>query len=397
MLGGVSTVGADLSVVELIQLCRSHLAESGETMLLTQLLDIERHPTDPYRLYRFGQSCRELGYNDLWRQAIVVATLLPHTNRRQVYYRGQAKLTFGDWSGWRDCEERYMDPEEYESHSVYWRSVPWCKKAWDGEETIRDHAIFVIGDGDGGDCLQMLRFVPSLAAVTRSVILGVAEPLISFAQHNFGKNGVTVVARDSEHSLPYRRYAWIRSLPALIGGLPRFEPLSSPAPRLRTNVGDRRLQAGLCWATGLHDRPDTRRNIPFGALVTVFGREAIQWHGVHVGGPPTDSTAANPTLSSNLSFDTYSECADMLSCLDCLVTTDTSVAHLAGSIGVRTILLLSCGADARWGIGYTTPWYPSISIIRQSVPSDWKAPIAALVTELDEMCSLRGQPIGATT
>jgi ADP-heptose:LPS heptosyltransferase len=73
--------------------------------------------------------------------------------------------------------------------------------------------------------------------------------------------------------------------------------------------------------------------------------------------------------------------------MDALVTVDTSVAHLAGSLGIPTFLILSTLADSRWETGETTPWYPSVHLIRQRVPGDWSSVVGSIMTQLN--CTLR--------
>jgi hypothetical protein len=59
--------------------------------------------------------------------------------------------------------------------------------------------------------------------------------------------------------------------------------------------------------------------------------------------------------------------------LDLVITVDTSVAHLAGSMGKPTwILVPPVGTDWRWGeAGATTSWYPSVRLYRGSEPGQW--------------------------
>ena len=63
--------------------------------------------------------------------------------------------------------------------------------------------------------------------------------------------------------------------------------------------------------------------------------------------------------------------------LDHVVTADTSVAHLAGALGVPTTLLLGKVPDWRWlREGDTTPWYPNMKLVRQDKMGTWKEVIA---------------------
>ncbi len=52
----------------------------------------------------------------------------------------------------------------------------------------------------------------------------------------------------------------------------------------------------------------------------------------------------------------------MVSCLDLVITVDTSVAHLAGALGCPTWILL----PYRWLLDRDdSPWYPSVRLFRR--------------------------------
>ena len=58
--------------------------------------------------------------------------------------------------------------------------------------------------------------------------------------------------------------------------------------------------------------------------------------------------------------------------VECLVTIDTSVAHVAGASGIPTFLLLPYAPDWRWLLGRDdTIWYELVRLFRQSRPYDW--------------------------
>ncbi len=61
-----------------------------------------------------------------------------------------------------------------------------------------------------------------------------------------------------------------------------------------------------------------------------------------------------------------------------VVTVDTMVAHLAGALDAATLVLLVHQADWRWGDGESTPWYPSLRLLRQHAPGDWSRPLAEI-------------------
>ncbi len=74
-------------------------------------------------------------------------------------------------------------------------------------------------------------------------------------------------------------------------------------------------------------------------------------------------------MSGGASFD-WTETAERILGLSAVVTVDTSVAHLAGTLGVPTVLMQPIyNTDFRWGLGVPdTPWYKSMVIVNGN---DW--------------------------
>ncbi len=63
----------------------------------------------------------------------------------------------------------------------------------------------------------------------------------------------------------------------------------------------------------------------------------------------------------------FVETAALISCLDLVITVDTSVAHLAGALGRPTWILLPYTPDYRWLLDRDdSPWYPTARLFRQT-------------------------------
>ena len=68
----------------------------------------------------------------------------------------------------------------------------------------------------------------------------------------------------------------------------------------------------------------------------------------------------------------FAATANLISQLDVVISVCTSVAHLGGSIGSETWIILPKDADWRWLRGRSdTPWYPSVRLFRQEKLDDW--------------------------
>ena len=71
--------------------------------------------------------------------------------------------------------------------------------------------------------------------------------------------------------------------------------------------------------------------------------------------------------------------------MDLLITVDTSVAHLAGAMGIPTFLLLSYQPDYRWMLARSdSPWYPTMRLYRQPAYGDWESVIRQVIADLTQ-------------
>src|SRR6185503_798535 len=88
----------------------------------------------------------------------------------------------------------------------------------------------------------------------------------------------------------------------------------------------------------------------------------------------------------------FVETAAALANLDLLITADTSVAHVAGALGVPVWMALCNVPDWRWRLsGETTVWYPSMRLFRQTSPGDWTAVVDRLVESLSALAVSRAR------
>lgn len=82
----------------------------------------------------------------------------------------------------------------------------------------------------------------------------------------------------------------------------------------------------------------------------------------------------------------FLETAAIIANCDLVITSDTSVAHLAGGIGHNTWLLLKKLPEWRWGLeGDTTFWYPSMRLFRQKELGNWDQVIQLVTAELQRV------------
>ena len=82
----------------------------------------------------------------------------------------------------------------------------------------------------------------------------------------------------------------------------------------------------------------------------------------------------------------FAETSALASCLDLVITVDTSVAHLAGALGRRTWILLPYTPDFRWLLDRDdSPWYPTVRLFRQTETREYESVIEQMRNELSAL------------
>jgi hypothetical protein len=371
---------------ELLDPCRMQLTSADALELMPRCeRAVDQYPYRPSLLYSIAVLCLQFGYIDLWHHYTRLAFSLPHCTYQDLVFRGQAKIRLNDWSGWVDREARMYSPLEFIIWEPYARDIQWTTKMWDGAERIDDLTLAVIVDGGFGDCFQMLRYVPALVGAAAKVVLAVSRECLTFVQHVVG-SAAQVIPLDAIPFMSFDRYVWLMSLPAIRGLLPPFVASTAPNPIRSADRRDDRLRIGVCWS-GHSNHPttlfDRNRNLLLVDLAPLLRRDDATCVSLQVG-PWTYEAAQYPRLRPPPTpLITFTDTANVIAGLDCVVTCDTGIAHLAGVLGVPAFVLVTCMADFRWGLEDTTPWYPSVRLIRQRARGDWPGVVHKLMMYLE--------------
>ena len=76
--------------------------------------------------------------------------------------------------------------------------------------------------------------------------------------------------------------------------------------------------------------------------------------------------------------------AALMTALDAIVTVCSSVVHLAGALGCRTLVMTPFAPEWRYlAGGERMPWYPSVQLLRQTRPGEWGPVLDAVTAALE--------------
>ena len=93
----------------------------------------------------------------------------------------------------------------------------------------------------------------------------------------------------------------------------------------------------------------------------------------------------------NAGPDNVVDTAAVMKNLDLVISTDTSVPHIAGALGCPVWVLLRKVPDWRWMLDREdSPWYPTMRLFRQETLDDWNGVVARVAAELSRLVAERG-------
>jgi len=274
---------------------------------------------------------------------------------------------------------------------------------WEGE-ALRGRSILLWTEQAYGDTFQFIRYAVLLANQGARVIVAVQDDRIGALLAT--ASGVHAVVRRDQPLPPADCWIPLLSLPRLFGTI--MDTIPVPVPYLHPPADSREtwqrnipsadaLRIGLVWAG--RSRPDPRRSCPPDQLLplTTF-RDRCRWYSLQVEADPAQldmlTSALRLTDLAPLLTD-FGATAAAICSLDLVITIDTSVAHLAGALGVPTWLMLPYAPDWRWLLQrQDSPWYPSMRIFRQPAPGDWSNVADRICEALNACCA--GQVDDAT-
>jgi tetratricopeptide (TPR) repeat protein len=265
---------------------------------------------------------------------------------------------------------------------------------WLGAEDIEGKTILIAADEGLGDTIQFVRYAPMLAERGSRVLLLVQDPLHGLLS---GLRGVSCCAPMSAvNTLPaFDLHCPVSSLPLAFGTrldtIPSAKsylplPASGCVQAWEDRLGPRtRLRVGLVWSGSQTHANDHNRSIP---LQTLSGILSVDANFVSLQKDPRPNDAAflrerSDIIDFTADLTNFTETAALVSCLDLVITVDTSVAHLAGALGCPTWMLLPYTPDYRWLLDRDdSPWYPTVRLFRQSEACDYGEVLDRVRTEL---------------
>lgn len=315
-----------------------------------------------------GNAERYVGRLEVATRAHFHAAILQPRNTDAAFGLAIDQLARGDYlNGFRTYEQRAPKLELQEKLTA--RGV----EIWT-DQSLEGRRVLLVAEQGAGDTIQFARFARNLTDLGAEVCIACETKLARLIASVDGVSR-TVHGLDNESgyiellmSIPARLGTTLDLLPA-----PRRYITPPEAPiRLRRGEGPR---IGLVWAGNPRHMRDPWRSIPADKFASLLAIPDVQFFSLQVAAPESNRMPTN--MSDRLTdlephIKDFADTAALIDQLDLVVTIDSSVAHMAGALGVPCWILLSYVTDWRWLRDRAdSPWYPSVRLVRQTGPGDW--------------------------
>ena len=151
------------------------------------------------------------------------------------------------------------------------------------------------------------------------------------------------------------------------------------------------LHIGLVWASGADNKDMyTDKSMSLEPLMHLFDawreERLVVLHSLQVG---SDASQLDPwrqqrgVVDNTDCLQDFYDTACVVSQLDLVITVDTAVAHLAGALDIPVWTMLQHNADFCWMRGRSdSPWYRSMTLIRQRKLGDWGSVLEQIQSNL---------------
>jgi tetratricopeptide (TPR) repeat protein len=272
------------------------------------------------------------------------------------------------------------------------------KPTWLGKEPLQSKAILLYGEQGLGDFIQFCRYVKLVSDLGAKVILETPQSLASLMRSLEGVSELVIKGEE----LPFFDYQCpILSLPLAfktkldtIPNSSRYINLDNHLNKViewKARLGSKfNPRVGLVWSGSPHHKNDHNRSLLL-ADILPFLPSQLEYISLQKEVREVDKL----TLDSNphiLSFTGYLndfvDTAALIDNLDLVISVDTSVAHLSGALGKKTLVLLPNMPDWRWLLDVEdSPWYPSMKLFRQPAAGDWSSVLDKVKLDLSSSFS----------
>jgi tetratricopeptide (TPR) repeat protein len=273
----------------------------------------------------------------------------------------------------------------------------FAQPLWTGGE-IQYKTLLIHSEQGHGDTIQFCRYLFMLKTFNAKVIFEVEPKMISLLKSNL--EGVCEIVPRGKPLPDFDVHCPLMSLPYVLktnkNNIPNWGSyLSADETRVsqwRKKLGTEQFKIGIHWQ-GRPSKIDLGRSFS-----VLYFKELSEIQNIRLISLQKNTGVEQiDKLPKGLNVeileggfddgqDAFIDTAAVMKCMDLVITSDTSIAHLSGSLGVPTWVVLKWVPDWRWFLDRNdSPWYPSMRLFRQKKKNDWQSAFIEIKIELKKI------------
>ena len=285
-------------------------------------------------------------------------------NPEYFQFLGMRYLFQGNFeAGWKYYEYRYSKLKSFFNEI----------KEWQGEN-INQKSIVVYSEQGLGDTIQFSKFLIPLLKLSKNVTFLVQKNLI-----NIFKKDIPNLKILTKENICDERFDFKISL----GSLLKFFYKDKINRNLLIDIDKNdlsnlpikyfnkdKLNIGIAWSGSFKGPNEPYRSIPLEALSKIFSLD-INYYCLQKEIWQRDLFKFKKTKITNLGNYSLSDMVPIILNLDLVISSDTSILHLAASLNKETWGLLNLHPDWRWGAFNDKHPYKSLKLFQQKAFDRW--------------------------
>jgi len=294
-----------------------------------------------------------------WRLAQKLEREEPN-NHRAAYNRGWYYLRQGQ------IQKGYQLMDRGRLVGVFGNARPDVPtELWNGRDR---GTVLLYLEGGLGDQIHQIRYAKHIAEHGCRVVVACSGPLAGLF---VGVEGVSAVVQHEAAFGIYHDF-WVPGMSAVVPlGLSLKDLSGKQYIEKPISIKGRKKRIGLRWQGQSRFEHEHHKQFPYDLMFDAVENVNAEFVSLQ----RDEGADACPSWVKQVPLNTWEDTRQAIASCDLVISSCTSVSHLAGAMGVETWVIVPVMPYFLYAIdGDQTPYYDSMRIIRQEVFGDWTHP-----------------------
>jgi len=294
--------------------------------------------------------------------------------------------------GWEEYEWRFKK-DEMKNHLIKYKEI-FNKPRYDGRDLKNNESVLVHAEQGFGDAFMVARYLYDLKQKGAKVILYLRDGMAELFETMECVDEVYV--RDKSKLPSYDFQISFMSLPIIfdksLKNITKHYPYFKIDEKYPLPKNDK-LKIGIVWGASNTGESYADKVFDIRYFTKLAKHKDVEVYSLQVGEDSKDIqkyALENDITDFSGVLDNFYTTAKIINSLDLVITSDTSVAHLAGGMGKLVWILLQRVPDWRWGVyGEKSVWYPSAKLFWQYSLGDFDSVFKQVYDEMQNQYGIK--------